>query len=102
LLTVLQSADWDTLSWSQAQARLSQLPLTKYCDFNLKNVITANPLVHTFEVRVFPVWLTPEPLLAAIALMQRVIERAIAPQPVPFQPPLPPCNAGFELVFAKE
>ncbi|NEQ95456.1 MAG: amidoligase enzyme [Cyanothece sp. SIO2G6] len=89
LLTIVQADDWNELSWTEAQTRLSKLTFTKYCDFNLKHVISDRPLIHTFEVRVLPVWLTPEPLLEAIALMQKVIERAIAPQPVSFQPPLP-------------
>ncbi|MGK7889191.1 MAG: amidoligase family protein [Leptolyngbyaceae cyanobacterium] len=92
LLTVVQAPDWNDLSWPEARARLSSLPFTKYCDFNLKNLILDQPLVHTFEVRVLPVWLTLEPLLEAIALIQRVIERAIAPQPVPFRPPISPSD----------
>ncbi|MBD2114252.1 MULTISPECIES: amidoligase family protein [Cyanophyceae] len=82
LLTLVQAPDWSNLPWDQARERLKTLPLTKYCDFNLKNIVYAPRHKHTFEVRILPVYLTLPPLLEAIDLMADLINRAIDPTPV--------------------
>jgi len=46
-----------SLAWEDARQQLSQLKLTKYCDFNLLNMVRGVAAKHTFEVRILPVWL---------------------------------------------
>ncbi|MBD1873834.1 amidoligase family protein [Nodosilinea sp. FACHB-131] len=82
LLTLVQAPDWSDLSWEQARERLKTIPLTKYCDFNLKNIVYAPRHKHTFEVRILPVYLTLPPLLDSIDLMADLVNRAIDPTPV--------------------
>lgn len=82
LLTLVQAPDWSDLPWNQARERLKTVPLTKYCDFNLKNIVYAPRQKHTFEVRILPVHLTLPPLLDTIDLMADLVNRAIDPAPV--------------------
>ncbi|PZU98977.1 MAG: amidoligase enzyme [Leptolyngbya sp.] len=82
LLTLVQASDWSALPWEQARARLKTIPLTKYCDFNLKNIVYAPRRKHTFEVRILPTYLTLPPLLEAIDLIADLVNRALAPDPV--------------------
>ncbi|MBE9138962.1 amidoligase family protein [Nodosilinea sp. LEGE 07088] len=87
LLALVQDPDWEALPWEQARERLKTIPLTKYCDFNLKNLVYAPRHKHTFEIRILPVYLELPPLMEAIEVMAGVVRRAIAPQPVlPHEP----------------
>jgi hypothetical protein len=89
LLTLVQDPAWGSLSWSAASDRLKTVPLTKYCDFNLKNIVYAPRHKHTLEIRILPVYLDLPPLLEVISLMADLIHRAIDPEPVPFHNPWP-------------
>lgn len=76
-----------SLDWSAARQALAAVGLQKYCDFNLLNIATRNPAKHTFEVRVLPASLDPEPILDAAELFAGIlrwcIERADEARPVP-------------------
>jgi hypothetical protein len=78
LLILVNEPDFCEMSWSDVQALLAKLELTKYCDFNLKNLIHQIPDKFTFEARIFPSWLHPEPLIAAAALMEAILNYAIS------------------------
>ncbi|WP_017301303.1 amidoligase family protein [Nodosilinea nodulosa] len=99
LLGLVQDADWDQLPWERACDRLKTVSLTKYCDFNLKNIVYAPRHKHTFEVRILPVHLDLPPIVAAIDLMADLLGRAIAPEPVPPQEPLPAGIEGLEALL---
>jgi hypothetical protein len=87
LLSLVQDPAWPSLPWEQARERLKTIPLTKYCDFNLKNIVYAPRHKHTFEIRILPVYLDLPPLLTVIDLMADLVNRAIAPEPVhPHEP----------------
>ena len=87
LVELVQQPDWETLTWENAVKQLRPLKLTKYCDFNLKNVVYAPADKYTFEARIFPVWLTAEPFYKAIGLMDAILQRAQSSKPVPFAAP---------------
>lgn len=89
LLALVQDPAWADLAWEQAREQLKTIPLTKYCDFNLKNLVYAPRHKHTFEIRILPVYLELPPLLAVIDLMADLLNRAIAPAPVPPHDPYP-------------
>ncbi|MEW5858154.1 MAG: amidoligase family protein [Cyanobacteriota bacterium] len=76
LLVVVNESDFGELPWSDAKARLTKLQLTKYCDFNLKNLIHSIPNKHTFEARIFPSWMHPQPIIEAAALMEAILRHA--------------------------
>jgi hypothetical protein len=85
----VQTPGWSDLPWQKALEKLKTISLTKYCDFNLKNLIYPLRQKHTFEIRILPVHLELAPLLAEINLMAAVIQRARETIPVEPQPPLP-------------
>lgn len=99
LLELVQNSTWSQLPWDEACDRLKTIPLTKYCDFNLKNIVYAPRHKHTFEVRILPVHLDLPPIAAAIDLMADLLERAIAPEPVPSRSPLPAGGEGISALF---
>lgn len=73
LLNIINANDFISLTWPQAQARLAKLSkkeLTKYCDFNIRNLIQAVPNKHTFEVRILPTTLDAQTIQSAIDLFQ--------------------------------
>lgn len=52
LLAVFDAPDFAALGWPEARARLAAANPTKYCDFNLLNLVRAPPDKHTFEIRI--------------------------------------------------
>jgi hypothetical protein len=75
LLTLVREPRFTGAEWPAAREMLAGAGLTKYCDFNLFNIATEMPGKHTFEVRIFPVWLEVEPLLDAAALFEALLRR---------------------------
>jgi hypothetical protein len=82
LLSCVNGADFHLLPWPEAVARLRALNLSKYCDFNLKNIAYARADRHTFEVRIFPAYTQTTPVIAAAALMQGVLHLCQHNQPI--------------------
>ncbi len=78
LLATIDLPHFPTLDWAEAQALLRSLNLTKYCDFNLKNLIYSTPNKLTFEARIFPTWMDSEPIIAAAALIEAILRQAIS------------------------
>jgi hypothetical protein len=76
LLVLINESDFCDLSWFDAKARLAKLELTKYCDFNLKNLIHPIPDKFTFEARIFPSFLHTQPLIEVAALMEAILRYA--------------------------
>ena len=81
LPALTRGAAFQAMPWPKARAALNDIGLTKYCDFNLLNVATLNQDKHTFEVRILPVWLEPEPLLEAAALFEAFLTWCLTPPP---------------------
>jgi hypothetical protein len=88
LLVVVNESDFCELPWSDVKARLAKLQLTKYCDFNLKNLIHSIPNKHTFEARIFPSWIHPQPIIEAAALMEAILRYAATEFKIPSTAPL--------------
>ncbi|NJM72335.1 MAG: amidoligase enzyme [Scytonema sp. RU_4_4] len=88
LLALVNESDFCDLPWSDAQARLAKLQLTKYCDFNLKNLIHPIPNKFTFEARIFPSWIHPQPVIEAAALMEAILHYAATASKIPPAAPL--------------
>ncbi len=64
------------LDWPAAKARLERIPLTKYCDFNLLNLVRSIPGKDTFEVRILPVWLDAAPIVEAAVFFAAILRWA--------------------------
>ena len=73
IMQVINQSDFADLSWSDACQRLAKQSISKYCDFNIRNLIYPQKDKHTFEVRILPVCLDIERLQKKIALLYRVI-----------------------------
>lgn len=73
LPALVRTDAFQALEWQAARAAMSGLELTKYCDFNLLNIAAENRAKHTFEVRVLPSWLEPEPIVEAAALFEALL-----------------------------
>jgi hypothetical protein len=78
LLELVAVADFIRLEWESAREVLSQIKLSKYCDFNLRNMIHLDPDKHTFEVRILPVWMEAEKIVVAAILYASILRWAVA------------------------
>ena len=52
---------------------MGQLPLTKYCDYNLINIVTQNKAKPTFEVRNLPATLDSSWILAMASVIESLL-----------------------------
>ncbi len=94
LLALVNDHDFVSMSWEEAREPLQALELTKYCDFNVKNVVHEIPGKPTFEVRVLPGLTDAEPILACAALFESVLRLAVDSDPIaPSSPLLKPVSA---------
>jgi hypothetical protein len=66
------------LDWPAARAALAETGITKYCDFNLLNLVEETPGKHTFEVRILPVYLQAERILEAAEFFEAILDWSIA------------------------
>lgn len=80
--------DFVRLPWSRAVTHLETLGLSKYVDYNLKNLVHVHPDKPTFEVRVLPGTITAAPVVRAarvfVALARHACEaeriRVVSPR----------------------
>jgi hypothetical protein len=77
LLASVEAPDFVALPWSEARARLSEVGLTKYCDFNLRNLVHDITGKHTFEVRVLPGMIETETILEHAALFEGILRACV-------------------------
>ena len=84
LFELVNHPSFQQLSWSEAKTQLTKLPLSKYCDFNLKNLVYGLPNKYTFEARIFPVCLEAESIILAAELIEAILNQAID---LPYIPP---------------
>lgn len=75
---LVQSPDFLGLSWEEVKACLSEVKLSKFCDFNLKNLLDETSDKHTFEVRIFPVLLDAESIIKAAGLFEAILNWALS------------------------
>jgi len=74
LLKLVNQTDFVELDWSEAIKRLKTLNISKYHDFNLRNLILQPPSKHTFEIRILPSTLSAKPILLAIDLFNAIFQ----------------------------
>ena len=76
LFEVVNAPDFAGLEWEEALERLKSVKLTKYCDFNLRNMVHSIAGKNTFEVRILPVWLDAAKIIDAAALFEAILRWA--------------------------
>ena len=62
-----------TLSWEQVKDEFKRLPLTKYCNYNLINIIHDIQEKPTFEVRILPSTLDPFEITCAASVIETLL-----------------------------
>ena len=72
VLEVVKHPSFKEQTWSDAQKILQRVPLSKYCDFNIKNTIFAFPHKNTFEIRILPGLMNANPVWNVVTLFQRI------------------------------
>ena len=72
LFAAVGDPDFDRLSWKEAKERLIRLPLTKFCDFNIKNLIHEFASKNTFELRILPGMMDAKPIMDTISLFSHI------------------------------
>ncbi len=77
LLETVSAPGFRNLDWPEVQAKLQQVNLTKYCDFNLVNCIYNIADKNTIEVRILPVYLESKPIIDAASLFTSILECAL-------------------------
>lgn len=80
---LVAAPDFASLDWPEAKAKLQALGLTKYCDFNLQNLVHDAPGKHTFEVRILPASLAGETIVRAAALFAAILQWAVSEEADP-------------------
>jgi hypothetical protein len=78
VIATLSAPGFAALDWPRAQARLAELDITKYCDFNLLNMVRDIPDKPTFEVRIFPGTMEPEAILRWARLFVAILDWAVS------------------------
>lgn len=87
---IVDAPGFSELTWPEAQEKLRPLGLSKYCDFNLRNLIHDHPDKHTFEVRILPVVLSAEAIVGSAALFEGLLRWVIESADAGDDEPLPP------------
>lgn len=107
LLSLVEQSDFESLSWSEACERLKHVELTKYCDFNLLNLVRGSALKDTFEIRIFRATLNLEEILMNIHLFEAllkaiVLKKDLNVSPSPLNKVSVPSLIGLLESFASE
>ena len=76
LFDLIGSPAFARLQWQDAKELLGEINLTKYCDFNILNLVRDIPDKHTFEVRILPVWLDAEKITTAAKIFSTILHWA--------------------------
>jgi hypothetical protein len=74
LFKLTQDRHFHTLGWPDARERLMELPLTKYCDFNVMNFVHDIPGKTTFEVRILPGTLDTSQIVEQAHLFESILD----------------------------
>ncbi|MEM7182070.1 MAG: amidoligase family protein [Spirochaetota bacterium] len=73
----MQDPEFIALPWEHALHSLAEFEITKYCNFNLKNLLLQKQDKYTFEVRILPVYQHAQEILAAAGLFEGILNWAI-------------------------
>ncbi|MFK7926749.1 MAG: amidoligase family protein [Myxococcota bacterium] len=99
LLEVVRAPDFRSLEWSAARERLAQVGLSKYVDFNLKNLAHPRSDKRTFEVRILPGTVDSALVGQWARLWVAIAERATA-EPVRPRAPQPTVDGLWDVLGA--
>lgn len=81
LRETVSAPGFENLSWPAAQERLQATGLSKYCDFNLKNLVHDVPGKPTFEVRILPGLSETGLIMKQVELFETVLRQLLETEP---------------------
>lgn len=73
LAKVVAKPDFAGFTWDEVRATLIGLGLTKYCDFNLVNMVNQDAAKDTLEVRIMPGLMDADAILASAAFFEALL-----------------------------
>ena len=85
-----------TLSWQQVKDEFKRLPLTKYCNYNLINIIYEIPEKPTFEVRILPPTLNPFEITCAASVVETLLFMACSSTTYSQSTPIAPTEESIQ------
>lgn len=74
---LVETPEFLAMSWEDACGALAMTKLTKYCDFNLVNMVKGFADKHTLEVRILPSHMEADAIVMATALFEGLIRFAL-------------------------
>ncbi len=73
IINTINADDFCTLSWQHARQRLAAQKVSKYCDFNIRNLVYPHKDKHTFEVRILPSCLDIKQFQRWVAVLHKIM-----------------------------
>ena len=73
LLPLVKSVPFMMRDWAGARVAMAEIELTKFCDFNIFNLVHNTPDKHTFEVRILPSGLEAGPIIEMARLFEAML-----------------------------
>jgi hypothetical protein len=77
-LLCIRKEEFRNLTWDEAKTLIRGVGLTKFCDFNLRNIIYDVPDKNTIEIRILPGLIKTEPVLIAAEIIELILRKAMA------------------------
>lgn len=71
-LDIIKTDELKALNWDESRKHLAKTKISKYCDFNIRNLIYTTPDKHTLEIRILPSTLDTTYIYRAIHLFQAI------------------------------
>jgi hypothetical protein len=77
ILNLIKSQEFLDANWSDARSMLAKLKPSKYCDFNISNLVFDVQHKHTFEARIFPGSLSVDEIVSNAAMFESILNWAV-------------------------
>lgn len=76
IFDLVEKPFFPSLTWQKVKDEFKRLPLTKYCNYNVVNIIHEIPEKPTFEVRILPSTLDPFEIICAASVIETLLGMA--------------------------
>lgn len=85
-LTAVRQPDFINLDWNKTRAIMIGAKLTKYCDFNLVNMVNQDPAKDTLEIRILPGMMDADLILDRATFFENLLRYCLEGEgPIPNQ-----------------
>jgi hypothetical protein len=101
LVELMRVEGFTEIPWDDAMDYARRLPLTKFVDFNIANIVYSHPEKQTIEIRILPGSLDENEIMVWAHLFTRILQRCVAPVPVDQGEPLPISVTNVNRLFGQ-